>query len=144
MSRAEDVEDVVQDTLLLALRHFDSFRFEAEFSTWLCHIATNVIRGRFRKPDFRRIVFTDQAILERMEQPIAAVSQLTVLEKKEAASRLHVAISKLPCEYRVVVELRDLKGLSIRETASALSLSTPAVKSRHHRARWRLNTLLAG
>jgi RNA polymerase sigma-70 factor (ECF subfamily) len=62
--------------------------------------------------------------------------------KKEAGRRLRNAIEKLPNEYRVVVELRDMKGYSIRETAEFLALSRPAVKSRHHRARLQLLTCL--
>ena len=141
---AEDAEDVVQETLLLGLRHFQQFRFESNIGTWLCRIALNVIRGRIRRPDHSRMVFVDSADLEGMGASSTGKSPLVELMSKEAGGRLRHAIAKLPNEYRVVVELRDVKGYSIRETAEFLELSRPAVKSRHHRARLQLQTCLKG
>jgi RNA polymerase sigma-70 factor (ECF subfamily) len=140
--RAEDAEDVVQETLLLGLRHFKQFRFEANIGTWLCRIALNVIRGRMRRPDHTRMVFVDTADLEGLGSPSTRQSPLAELMKNEAGGRVRRAISKLPDDYRVVLELRDMKGYSIRETAEFLALSRPAVKSRHHRARLQLLTCL--
>jgi RNA polymerase sigma-70 factor, ECF subfamily len=131
----EDSDDIIQQTLLLALRHIGQFRFEASFGTWLCRIAINVIRGRLRSPERSRMVFADPQTLESFELKDPRRSPLAVLERKQANAKLHRAIAKLPEIYRVVIELRDLRGLSINETAESLSLTRPAVKSRHHRAR---------
>jgi RNA polymerase sigma-70 factor (ECF subfamily) len=138
----EDADDVVQETLLLALRHFDQFRFEANFATWLCRIAINVIRGRMRRPGYSRTVLVDSWTLETMGLPDSTQCALTGLVKDEASKRLRRAVSQLPADYRAVVELRDLRGLSIRETAEFLALTRPAVKSRHHRARRQLHALM--
>jgi RNA polymerase sigma-70 factor (ECF subfamily) len=57
------------------------------------------------------------------------------LLRGELAQQMEAAIDKLPREYRIVLVLRDVEGLSAEETADALKLSVPAVKSRLHRAR---------
>jgi RNA polymerase sigma-70 factor (ECF subfamily) len=90
------------------------------------------------------LAFVDSADLEGMGASSSGPSALVELMRKEAGGRLLHAIAKLPNEYRVVVELRDMKGYSIRETAEFLALSRPAVKSRHHRARLQLQTCLQG
>jgi RNA polymerase sigma-70 factor (ECF subfamily) len=135
MQNPSDAEDVVQQTLLLALRHFDQFRYEAGFGTWLCRIAINEIRGRIRRPDNWRTVFVDTQVFATWGVRDPGRSPLAELERKEANERLHDAITELPELYRSVVELRDLGGLTIRETAKSLRLTTPAIKSRLLRAR---------
>jgi len=140
----EDADDVIQQTLLLALRHFGQFRFEASFGTWLCHIALNVIRGRMRRPEYSRTIFTDPQTLESRETTDPRHCPQAALERSEVNARLHRAISKLPDIYRVVVELRDLRGLTIHETAESLRMTRSAVKSRHHRARGMLLRYLNG
>ena len=138
-----DAEDVVQQTLLLAYRHLEQFRFEASFGTWLCRIALNVIRGRMRSPDFSRLVAIDPRTMENFNLHDKRQSPLSLLESKEARIKVHSAISKLPDMYRVVVEMRDLRGFSIQETADSLGLTRPAIKSRHHRARLLMHRFLS-
>ena len=53
----------------------------------------------------------------------------------ELSARMENAIDKLPKDYKIVLVLRDVEGLSAEETAQAVGLSVPAVKSRLHRAR---------
>jgi hypothetical protein len=65
-----------------------------------------------------------------------------MLERKEISEQVRGAIAKLPEMYRAVVELRDLNGLTFRETADSLFLTTPAVKSRHLRGRSLLSDLM--
>jgi RNA polymerase sigma-70 factor (ECF subfamily) len=133
--RIEDADDVVQQTLLLGLRHIGQFRFQASLGTWLCRIAINVIRGLYRKRGYFSDALTDPSILESVDISDPNESPLAILERTEKYSRLRMAISQLPATYRQVVELRDLEGFSIEETANHLGLTKPAVKSRHHRAR---------
>ena len=136
-----DSDDVIQQTLLLAIRHFGKFRFEASFGTWLCSIAMNEIRARLRDPENPRLTNDDSRILT-LSDPCS--SPLATLERKEANVQLHRAIAQLPEIYRVVVELRDFRELSTRETSKRLSISATAVKSRHYRARCQLLKALRG
>ena len=142
MRNTEDAEDVVQQTLLLAFRHFDQFRYEASFGTWLCRIAINVIRARMRRPDYWRAVSIDPQVFATWEMKDPQPSPLAELEPNEVRIRIHRAISALPEPYRDVVELRDIRGLTIRETADLLGLTTPAIKSRLFRARSMLRKCL--
>lgn len=134
-----DPSDVTQDTLLLALRNIGSFRFEASIGTWLCKIALNVIRGRIRRPEWGRIQLQGPTTFEVVDSQL---SPCAALERKEVLIRLYAAVARLPEPYRAVVELRDLGGLSTRETMQALSLSKAATKSRHYRARLMLTELV--
>ena len=143
VQNSHDVEDILQQTLFLAFRHFDQFRFEASVGTWLCRIALNVIRGRLRSPDFSRTLVTAPQTLEQFTLRDNRHSPLAVLEMNEVKAKVRLAISKLPTPYRTVVELRDMRGLSIRETAAKLGLTRPAVKSRQHRARMMLSKFLS-
>jgi RNA polymerase sigma-70 factor (ECF subfamily) len=143
VDRFEDADDVVQQTLLLGLSHFGQFRHESSLGTWLCRIAINVIRGRHRRPDHTRTVFMDPKTLESVDSRDGRPSPLSTLEKQEEHSALYQAIEKLPAIYRTVVELRDLQGLSVNETARKLHLTKAALKSRHHRGRALLSKIMA-
>lgn len=142
VARREDAEDVVQQTLLLGLRHVDQFRFEASFSTWLCRIAMNVIRAGFRRPEHQRLLIIDPNAMRGFELQDPGESALGCLQRRETNAALYQAIARLPEIYRTVVELRDLRGLSLRETSRLLRLSHGAIKSRHHRARGLLLRIL--
>jgi RNA polymerase sigma factor (sigma-70 family) len=56
-------------------------------------------------------------------------------EQRERAEQLHEALTRLPEKYRLMIQMRDLRELSIDETARSLSLTSSAVRTRHHRAR---------
>jgi RNA polymerase sigma-70 factor (ECF subfamily) len=140
--RREDADDVIQQALLLALRHVNQFRFESSFSTWLCQIALNVIRAKFRRPEHSRMVVCDPQTMEGLEPHDPQESALGEMQRREVNLALYRAIEHLPEIYRVVVELRDLRGYSLRETCTVLRLSRGAIKSRHHRARGLLFKLL--
>jgi RNA polymerase sigma-70 factor, ECF subfamily len=143
VQNSHDAEDILQQTLFLAFRHFDQFRFEASVGTWLCRIALNVIRGRLRSPDYSRTMATAPQMLEQFALRDKRHSPLALLEINEVKTKVRSAISRLPTPYRTVVELREMRGLSIRETAAALGLTRPAVKSRQHRARMMLVRFLS-
>jgi RNA polymerase sigma-70 factor, ECF subfamily len=137
-----DADDVIQQTLLLALRHIGQFRFEASLGTWLYRIAMNVIRGQFRKPDYSRLVISEPRAVENFPVPDDRQSPLAAIAKSEVGLSLHRAIARLPESYRTVIKLRDFHGLSIEGTSRSLRISAAAVKSRHRRARLMLLKML--
>jgi RNA polymerase sigma-70 factor (ECF subfamily) len=128
-----EAEDAVQQSVLRAFRHLGAFRREASFKTWLSAIVWNeVTQTRRRQASFPRK--TNGGLLAaRLSDP--AGSPHTLLQKRQELDRLHGAMAALPEKYRLVIELRDLGELSVIETARRLSLTTAAVKTRHHRAR---------
>jgi RNA polymerase sigma-70 factor (ECF subfamily) len=137
-----DAEDIAQEAILKAFQHKDQFRLEGTFKSWLMGIAFNEFLQIRRKHKPGRVVQVDRSDLEQLAQPDPAMSASTRCESDEKATKVRWAVSRLPQKYRVVVELRDLEGWSIAETATHLSMSVSAIKSRHHRARIELRRLL--
>ena len=136
-----DAEEVAQEAVLKAFRNLRLFRGESKFSTWLYRITVNEARMRLRK---RREVSLDELMAEDDAQETTyAPLQLAdwreipgqALEQRELQEQLATAVASLPDKYREVLILRDINGLSIAETAEALTLSLPNVKTRLLRAR---------
>jgi RNA polymerase sigma-70 factor (ECF subfamily) len=136
-----DAEEVAQEAVLKAFRNLRLFRGESKFSTWLYRITVNEARMRLRK---RREVSLDELMAEDDTQDTTyAPLQLAdwreipgqALEQRELQAQLAGAVASLPEKYREVLVLRDINGLSIAETAEALTLSLANVKTRLLRAR---------
>ncbi len=146
----QDAEDVVQDVFLTVFRKIGSFEGRSAFSTWLYRITVNAammkVRGREvrAEEDLERWlpVFDAEG---RHLQPVEdwSANPEKVLLQQERPEIVHQALGTLPAEYRVVVALRDLQGLSGEEVAEILGLSLAAVKSRLHRGRLALREKLA-
>ena len=143
----EDAEDVVQEAFLKAYGNLAQFQEQSKFYTWLVRIAVNeaLMKLRRRKPE--RTVSLDEDIKtedDSLPREIADWSpnpeqQYTQAELREILSK---TIQGLPPGFRTVFVLRDVEGLSTEETAAALELSVPAVKSRLLRARLQLRERL--
>lgn len=143
----EDAEDVLQEAVLKAFEHLDSFQGQSKFYTWLVRIAVNESLMKLRKRKTDRSVSLDESI-ETDEEPI--VREIAVWDdtpeakfsQSEMREILDEAISSLKPIFRTVFVLRDVEELSTEETAEALGLSVPAVKSRLLRARLQLREKL--
>lgn len=151
----DEAEDTVQETYLLAFSRLDSFRGDASFSTWLCRIAINqaLANGRKKSPVVDLAVLddaSDDASIGNGDSArflVFPTTTSTPSPEAEAARRqlrrlLERAIADLPDHFRVVFMLRDIEGLSIEETAAHLTLRPQTVKTRLHRARRLLKTML--
>ncbi len=147
MGSEADAEDVLQETFLKAFRHIDRFRENAKLSTWLHRIATNTALMRLRKkrPTFLSVEgITDRDDTNWVPQQFYDWCCLPESEllTGEARAEMRSAIEDLSDTLRVVFVLRDMEGLSTRETAETLGLSESAVKSRLMRARMALRERL--
>lgn len=140
----QDAEDVTQQAFLSALENLGAFREEASFATWLFRIATHAALKVLRKRRGLETVSLDEATApdERdgtVPHPefIADWRQSPeqLVEQNETRRLLDQALSRLDEKYRLVFLLRDVEGLSIKETADALGLSEANVKVRLLRAR---------
>ncbi|HWN95313.1 MAG TPA: sigma-70 family RNA polymerase sigma factor [Methylomirabilota bacterium] len=151
VQQEQDAEDVTQQTFLSALEHLDGFREEASFSTWLLRVATHaalkVIRKRKGLPTVSLEASTEpqegydtvphpEYIADWRESPEELVG------RNETARLIDEALSELDDKHRVVFLLRDVEGLSVKETADALGLSEANVKVRLLRARLQLRERL--
>ena len=140
-------EDVAQDALLKAFTGIRHFRGDARFATWIFRIVhnacTDAIRYRARRP---------QASLDAggsgehpgpaAEPADPAPGPEDVALERHGRAALLAAITALSPEYRAVVLLRDVQGLSYEEVAAITGQNLGTVKSRLHRARAALRTTL--
>ena len=143
----EDAEDVLQESFLKAYEHLDQFLGNSKFYTWIVRIAVNQALMKLRKRRSDRAVSLDEQI-DTGEDTVVREIAAWDPDPEERYSReelheiLNGVIDELAPIYRTVFTLRDVDGLSTEETAEALDLSVPAVKSRLLRARLQLRDKL--
>ena len=143
----EDAEDVLQETFLKAYTHLDQFQGNSKFYTWVVRIAVNQALMKLRKRKTDRTVSMDEGIdtgedIVTREIATWEPSPEEQYSREELSEILDSAVQSLAPPYRTVFVLRDIEDLSTEETAAALELSIPAVKSRLLRARLQLREKL--
>jgi len=143
----EDAEDVLQEAFLKAYEHLDQFQGNSRFYTWIVRIAVNQALMKLRKRKTDRSVSLDEQIDTGEDTVIREIASWDPdPEQQFSQDELHTilteAVDQLAPIYRAVFVLRDVDGLSTEETAEALDLSIPAVKSRLLRARLQLREKL--
>jgi RNA polymerase sigma-70 factor (ECF subfamily) len=143
----EDAEDVLQETFLKAYEHLGGFQGNSKFYTWLVRIAVNQSLMKLRKRKSDASVSLDDPYdtgEETLVREIAAwePNPEQTYSQEEIREILEKAVDSLPPTFRAVFALRDIEELSTEETAAALNLSIPAVKSRLLRARLKLREKL--
>jgi RNA polymerase sigma-70 factor (ECF subfamily) len=143
----EDAEDVVQDAFLKAYGNLEQFQGQSKFYTWLVRIAVNEALMKLRRRRPERMVSLDEEVKtdeDSMPREVAdwSPNPEQLYSQSELRDILGKTIQGLPPSFRTVFVLRDVEGLSTEETAEALDLSIPAVKSRLLRARLQLRERL--
>ena len=142
----EDAEDAMQEAFLKAYEHLQSFEGNSRFYTWLVRIAVNqaLMKLRKRRPN---VVSLDEEVNTGEDMAPREVedwgpSPADRYAQTELSEILTKVIGDLDPPFRIVFQLRDIEELSTEETAEALGLSVPAVKSRLLRARLKLRQTL--
>jgi len=143
----EDAEDVLQEAFLKAYEHLDQFQGQSKFYTWIVRIAVNQALMKLRKRKSDRSVSLDETIdtgEDTVAREIAAWDENPEqrYSREELNQILSSAVDDLAPIYRAVLVLREVDEQSTEETAEALNLSVPAVKSRLLRARLQLRDKL--
>jgi RNA polymerase sigma-70 factor (ECF subfamily) len=147
LGNAADAEDAVQEALLSALRHVDQFQGRAKMSTWLTTIVINSARMKLRRRPHQVQVALDEPCGEQNLPTADMVSDTRpgpeeVYRKRQIAETLAYATLRLPPVLLTTFRLRDVDGLSIRETAQLLGVPAGTVKARLARARRRLRQVI--
>src|SRR5580692_6544592 len=147
LGNAADAEDAVQDALLSALTHVHQFKGRAKMSTWLTTIVINSARMKLRRRSPQVQVALDEPCSEQNLSPADMVSDSRpdpeeVYRKRQIAETVAHATVRLSPTLRTTFRLRDVDGLSIRETAQFLRVPTGTVKARLARARRRLRQVI--
>jgi RNA polymerase sigma-70 factor (ECF subfamily) len=148
LRREEDARDAVQEAFISAFKAIADFQAEARLSTWLHRIVVNAalmrLRRQRRKPeesiDELLPHFDETGGWSDVEEPCRTPFEL--VERSETRAVVRQCIDRLPDSYRSVLVLRDIEELDTEETADALGITVPAVKTRLHRGRQALRTLL--
>jgi RNA polymerase sigma-70 factor (ECF subfamily) len=147
LGREQDAEDVLQNTFIKILQHIKGFEERSSLSTWIYRIASNEALMMLRKMRPEVNLDAQDANDDDEFMPVQFVDWSSlpeeILESTEAKEYLEMAIKELPEPMRVVFILRDIEGLSIKETSEALNLTETNVKTRLLRARLNLREKLS-
>jgi RNA polymerase sigma-70 factor (ECF subfamily) len=128
---APDAEDVLQDTLLSIATHLHEFEARSALLSWVFALTRSACARRRRGLKNQRMA--NEADLP--EPRDAAPSPEQQAAENEMTRALSRALDSLPEQYREVILLRDVEGLTAPDVAASLGVSVDAVKSRLHRAR---------
>jgi RNA polymerase sigma-70 factor (ECF subfamily) len=148
---AEDAADLTQDTFVRAYQAYGRFRGESKVYTWLCQIALNACKNRFRQKDRQKPhqgpsldepLSDDESESRLREIPDLSSEPGLLFERQELRVAVERAIDGLSPDYKEVILLRDIHGLAYQEIAEATGLTLEAVKTRLHRARLMLRRKL--
>ena len=144
-----DAEEVAQDVMVAVWSKIDRFRGDASLTTWIHRIAVNralMHKGRDRAALYLSLD-VDRTVRSNPQGPAVGDARTHKLVdptlQGEFWAMVWQAVDRLDDNYRVVFVLRDVEGMTTAETARALGLRVPAVKSRLHRARKALRKQLS-
>ncbi len=145
----EDARDAVQDAFRSAYRAIGNFDGRSSLSTWLHRVTTNAALMRLRSATRRAETSLDdvadgddeRGYLDRLSDPAAEAPEARLMSGR-VRDQVRRGLNRLSQRQRLVIVLRDIEGLSTRETAQALHTSENAVKIRLHRARLALGAVL--
>ncbi len=146
----QDAEDITQQAFLSALENLSSYRGDASFSTWLMRIAAHAALKVIRKRKGLSTVSLDETTEPNDSDTIPHPEYIAdwrhspeeLVHTNEVRRLLDEALSQLDEKHRLVFLLRDVEGMSIKETAAALGLSEANTKVRLLRARLQLREIL--
>ena len=144
-----DASDMAQEVFLKMFRSINSFRFQSKFSTWIYRVATNTCLDLVKK---QKKSAPTVSIDDRFEDEDGGMFGSEIADSRyvpedraeEAETRdvVNRAIGRLPDDYKTVIILRDVRGLSYDEIAEITECSVGTVKSRISRARKNLREIL--
>jgi RNA polymerase sigma-70 factor (ECF subfamily) len=137
-----DLDDLLHDVFVVALRRRFTFRGDASIKTWLFRITHHVVRNRMRRSLVRRLLFQ-----RHRDDIIATAPALGTpheeIERRERHLRLYRALDQLPDAYRTALILYEIEGIPGDELAALLGVSLGTLWVRLHRGRAKLLPLLS-
>lgn len=140
----QEAADLTQDVFIKAFRAIPNFRGDSSFRTWIYRIAINLCISQRRKYAINTVsrAFSINASLSTKQgeieiEPVSQASKdpVQILIQKETMIEIEKAIQSLAEDFRAVILLREIEGLSYEEIAEILEIPKGTVRSRLHRAR---------
>jgi len=143
LKHSTDAEDAAQETILRAYRSISRFAGSSGMATWLYRIAHNVCLDILRKPQRRRENISMEQLRNVGIEPEASIEtpEERYLRDGETQQLLE-AISQLPQDQQLLLNLRYGQGMSYEELAQATGMRDGTVKSKLNRAKARLQSLM--
>jgi RNA polymerase sigma-70 factor (ECF subfamily) len=139
---ASEAEDVVQETMVKALKGFGSFRQGTNFRAWIYRILRNTFLNSRRGLKSESVSLDDEA--SDVVEPVARGTPESILMAGIDAQRIQDALERLPVPYREVILLCEVEEMSYLEIAETLAIPVGTVMSRLSRARRAMRELLGG
>jgi RNA polymerase sigma-70 factor (ECF subfamily) len=147
LADTQEAEDVLQNTFLKAFQHVREFEGRSSLSTWLYRIAANEALMLLRRKRPEQPLDEEPEEGEPLPRPFQFADWGHMPESEflsgESKKQFEQAVQSMPEKLRIVFLLRDMEGLSIKETSEALGLTETAVKTRLLRARLNLREQLS-
>jgi len=143
---SEDASDMTQEAFIKAYNSLQSFRGDSKFSVWIYRIATNVcldfLRSKSRRPTVSLSVEDNDGEDVQLDVADESQSPELLLDRQMTRDSVRRGLETLSPEYRQILLLREIQGLSYDEISQALGLEVGTVKSRIFRARKKLCAFL--
>jgi len=143
----EETRDLVQETMLRAIRNIGRFRGECQFVSWLHSIVINTALSSKRREKLIRWIALDEQEEEGTRFCMRSLRDARRNPEEEFSHRelrglLRSEVLKLPPKYRFILKACDFDECSVEEVARLHGIHAGAAKSRLHRARWKLSTAM--
>ncbi len=151
LGRREEAEDLAQEVFVQVFKAIDQFRGDSKLSTWIYRIAVNLCKNRAKYLSRRHANDQDDVDAMADRLPFSAAKGVSVggisrpdelVEGMQLEVVVKRAIAQIEPEFREVLILRDVEDMSYEEIAEVTGLADGTVKSRIHRARAQLRTLV--
>jgi RNA polymerase sigma-70 factor (ECF subfamily) len=143
----QDAYDISQEAFLKAFRSLDKFRGDSKFSVWLYRLTSNLcldfLRAQKRREKVSLSYENDEDEQQELEIPDERFSPEKILEQNNLRESISSALDALPEDYRSIIVMREMDGLSYDEISARTGLELGTVKSRIFRARKKLCALLS-
>jgi RNA polymerase sigma-70 factor (ECF subfamily) len=131
----DEASEITQEAFVAAWQGLPGFRGEAQFSTWLHHIAYHCamhqIERQKREIALQEAMAAEQRLrISNEEKPLE-----DMIEKHEQRALLRLSLEQLPAHYRLILILRDFQEMTYQEMADRLALPMGTIKTHLFRAR---------
>ena len=134
----ETAEDLTQETFYRVFNQLNKFKEQAQIQTWIRKIARNLVYDYYRRKRIIQFI----PFLSKHDQRDGQLLPNEIIEKGEELMLLYKALSKLKLEYKEVLILRKIEGLSIKDTAQTLGWTEAKVKNNTARAMQALKKII--
>ncbi|MGB9750298.1 MAG: RNA polymerase sigma factor [Caldisericia bacterium] len=140
VKNVDDAMDMTQEAFLIAFENIKSFKYKAKFSTWLYRIAYNLCVNYVKRKGDLFILENDETFNVEIEDKTSGIWE--EIEKEERIRLINEGLKRIKDSDRLIIELKDIKGLSYEDISTILSLPMGTVKSRLFRARENLKKVV--